>query len=110
MPSRLDFDLARRFRELAAERHPGEVLEVRIFGSRARDEAGEDSDLDLFVLTRADDHRMRAALQDAVWDVAAEFGFPYPVVPLVMSRERFEDLLRRERLIARDIQEEGVPA
>lgn len=61
MPSRLDFDLARRFRELAAERHPGEVLEVRIFGSRARDEAGEDSDLDLFVLTRSDDTRMRDA-------------------------------------------------
>lgn len=110
MPTRLDLDLARRFREVAAERHPGEVLDVRIFGSRARDEAGEDSDLDLVVMTRSDGPRVRAGLQDAVWDVAAEFGFPYPVVPLILSRERFEDLRRRERLIVRNILEEGVPA
>lgn len=110
MPTRQDLELARRFRELAAERHPGQVLEVLIFGSRARDEAREDSDQDLFVLTRSDDPRLRAGLQDAAWDAAAEFGFPYLVVPLVMSRERFQDLQRRERLLARDILNEGIPA
>lgn len=65
---------------------------------------------DAFVLSRSDDPRIRAGLQDAAWDAAAEFGFPYLVAPLVMSRERFQDLQRRERLLARDILNEGIPA
>ena len=50
-----DIDFARRYRQKADALFPGEVQEVRIFGSRGRGEERPDSDLDLFVLMQGED-------------------------------------------------------
>ncbi len=106
MPSATDLKIARRYRELACSRFPDEIIEVRIFGSRARDQAHENSDLDLFVLTKTD--RQRGELQALGFDVGQEFGFVYPIVPLVLSKVSFEELRERERRIAQDIDRFGI--
>ena len=81
---------------------------VRLFGSWARGEAGEDSDVDVAVviegLTRDE---WRDAVSDAV-DVELETGAT--LSPFVVSGEHFDLLVRRELTIARDILEEGIEA
>jgi predicted nucleotidyltransferase len=80
---------------------------ARLFGSWARGQARSDSDIDVAVvidgLSRAE---WALAINDAV-DVEAATGLA--LTPFVLSGERFDHLVARERRIARDILEEGLP-
>lgn len=88
-------------------RYGPELLELRLFGSFARGEAGEDSDVDVAVV-----------LEDAGWDrrravidLAADVGLEHDLAisPTVFDRETFERWRREERPLVRDIEREGVP-
>lgn len=103
-----DLAFARRFRALAEERFRDDILEVRIFGSRARGDARIDSDLDLFVRTRDNDRKRRNSLCDLAWDIAYEMELEYPVTVHVMDDAHFQRLFNLERRLARDIVREGV--
>jgi len=82
------------------------LRDVRLFGSFARGEADEESDVDVLVLI--DDCRGG--------DVGLAAGEAGPVIvetlvplaPLVLSTERFEALRRGERALAREIDEQGI--
>ncbi|MGO9833396.1 MAG: nucleotidyltransferase family protein [Polyangiaceae bacterium] len=87
---------------------PGRVRFVRLFGSWARGEAREESDVDVAVVVEglARDE-WRTAVAEAV-DVELACGVT--LSPFVVSGEHFDLLVRRERRIAADILEEGIPA
>jgi hypothetical protein len=99
--------LAAYARRLSA-RFDGRLRFVRLFGSWARGEADEDSDVDVAVvvqgLTRDE---WRVAVADAV-EVELESGVT--LSPFVVSGEHFDLLRSRERKIAADIEEQGIPA
>jgi predicted nucleotidyltransferase len=83
------------------------LLDVRLFGSRARGEGHEDSDFDVFVLVddSAGDVRPR------VFDLAIDQELAHGVVlsPFVRTRSEMAELRRLERAIALDIDRDGVP-
>lgn len=82
------------------------MRDVRLFGSFARGDADEESDVDVLVLI--DD------LTDAEIGVVAGEVAPIilasqlPIAPLPMATARFEELRRSERLLAREIDADGV--
>jgi type I restriction enzyme S subunit len=81
---------------------------VRLFGSWARGEAREDSDIDVAVVI---DGLTHGEWEEAVGDaVQQELAHGVTLSAYVISGEHFDLLLRRERRIVRDILEEGVPA
>jgi predicted nucleotidyltransferase len=80
---------------------------VRLFGSRARGEGHERSDLDIAVLVSPEGRARRHALYDLAFDVGLAHGVE--LAPLVLEERRFQELKDRERLIARDIEIEGIP-
>lgn len=97
--------LAELGRELR-RRHGAGLIELRLFGSFARGEAGEDSDVDVaVVLERADWETRRAVL-----DLAADIGLAHDLAlsPTVFDRETFERWRREDRPLVRDIEREGV--
>jgi uncharacterized protein len=83
------------------------VRELVLFGSRARGEGNEDSDVD--VLVAIDDVTSLEAQEIAYFcgDLMTEHDVL--VSPFVLSTARLAELRRRERLIARDIDRDGVP-
>jgi predicted nucleotidyltransferase len=82
------------------------LVEVRLFGSFARGQAHEDSDVDVLVLVRG--------LTDAEIGVIAGEAAPLivktglPLAPLPMSLERLGQLRRDNRALARSLDEEGI--
>lgn len=101
-------ELAREYaRRLKQELGP-RLVEVRVFGSRARGDHRTDSDLDLFVLVDRADRPTRNVATDLATDLNLERGFEPFLAPLVMDEPEFELLQGRERRLARDILTQGI--
>jgi len=82
------------------------LRELRLFGSYARGDADEDSDVDVLVLIDG--------LTDLEIGVVATEAAPVilatgaPLAPLPMSSERFAELRRTGRPLAIDLDREGI--
>ncbi|MBK1667448.1 hypothetical protein CKO28_05310 [Rhodovibrio sodomensis] len=99
-----DRDLLRRFEARVREALPGRVDRVVAFGSRARGDHEEDSDLDVAVFVRDYRYEDRAA----VVRVASEFLGEEPVYLQAMAFEasRYDET----NFFFRNIRTEGVTA
>jgi predicted nucleotidyltransferase len=94
---------------VAAARHVlGPVLKsVRLFGSRARGEGHEHSDLDLALIVEPGGRARRRAVYDLAFDIGLAHGVE--LAPHVVEEPHFFELKGRERRIALDIEAEGIP-
>ena len=94
--------------ERIARLYPNEKPDVVLFGSFARNEAQEDSDIDVMYLVDAP----RSVIAERSWQVgnaAAEILMEYGVLisPIVENRKYFEDNVRLLPFF-QNIQKEGV--
>lgn len=90
-----------------ASRFPGRLLELRVFGSVARGEADDDSDVDvLVVLDRITSHAERVAPME----LAADVGLPRGLVvqALVLSQDELALQRRRETALAEALDRDGI--
>ena len=83
------------------------LKELRLFGSYAREEAREDSDVDVFVAIEDLTHAERDLAFDLAYDVEMH-GEWVGLSPLVYSTEQARDLRARERRLLCDIDREGI--
>ena len=88
------------------ERYDGQVLSVRLFGSKARGDFDADSDLDVMVLVHDDNWR----LAQAISFLAADVSLAHDVLlsPKVVSLTRWDFLNGEGFAIARNVQSEGI--
>jgi predicted nucleotidyltransferase len=97
----------REFTARARDLLGANLRSARLFGSRARGEGHERSDLDIALVVTPEGRARRHALYDLAFDVGLAHGVE--LAPLVLEERRFQELKDRERLIARDIEIEGIP-
>jgi uncharacterized protein len=83
-----------------------EVLDFKVFGSRARGDADEYSDMDVFLEVESLDNTLKEKISAIVWEV----GFNnYTVIsPLIFTRDELENSPLRASSIVEAIAEEGV--
>jgi predicted nucleotidyltransferase len=84
------------------------VERVILFGSRARGEGNESSDLDLAVILSGDEGPYWRQIVDVATDLNLEYEFRIRVSPLIVSHAKLLELWDRERAIARVILSEGI--
>jgi len=94
-------------------RIPDEILRlvrtVVVFGSRARDDAPDDSDLDLMVLVDELTPGMEERLDDIAYGVMWDRDFK-PIISLkVFTEARYRSALERDFSFYRNVEKEGVP-
>ncbi|MFH0728181.1 MAG: nucleotidyltransferase domain-containing protein [Pseudomonadota bacterium] len=81
--------------------------QVILFGSRARGDAESDSDMDvLVVLDEPVSRQARKIVSDNAWETGFEAGIV--VVPVVVSRDNWENGPNRASLLAIAVREEGL--
>lgn len=84
-----------------------DVTDVRLFGSKARGEAGPDSDVDVLVLVKRPDY----ALKHAILWLAAEVSLAYDVLlsPRVVPLAAWQKMGQADTLFYRTVRSEGIP-
>lgn len=82
-------------------------VRVIIFGSRARGDYEEGSDIDIAIIVSG----LTRELKNSILDLVAGIELKYltPLSALVISETDFEFLKKKERRIALDIDREGIP-
>jgi predicted nucleotidyltransferase len=83
-----------------------QLVSIVLFGSMARGDYHDASDIDVAVIVRGLTRRMKGQILDEVAELELEHHTPLSV--LVFSEEEFNHLKKRERRIALDIEREGI--
>lgn len=85
------------------------MVDIRLFGSKARGDATADSDIDVLVIVTPDAERIRLAT--AVSDIAFDVNRAHAVFisPVVVSSGDLQDEIYRETPFLRAVYTEGVP-
>ncbi len=84
------------------------VYKLILFGSRARGDADPYSDMDvLVVLEGAPEERAFDYVSECAWE--AGFAQGIVLVPVVFTRDEWENSPQRFSLLARAVEAEGVP-
>jgi len=86
------------------------VHRVILFGSRARGEGNEGSDLDLAVILSGDEGPYWRQIVDVATELNLEYGYRVRISPLIVSQAKLLELWDRERAIAHAILVEGIEA
>jgi predicted nucleotidyltransferase len=82
------------------------LVEIRVFGSRARGDNEIDSDLDVFVEVERLDRKIRRLIQDTAWEIGLDYSLV--IAPIVFSRDEIERLPSRSSPILEAVRGEGI--
>lgn len=97
---KIALELKKRLSEIAP------LADFKVFGSRARGDADEYSDMDVFVEVETATRDIRKKIAQIAWEVG--FNYLVHISPLVFTREELENTPVRSSPIVRNIREEGV--
>lgn len=82
------------------------LVDFRIFGSRARGDADEYSDMDVFIEVELLDKKIKGDILDVVWEVGFEHGTV--IAALIFARDEIENTAMRSSQIIKNIEKEGI--
>ncbi len=99
-----DSKIAAELKRRLAEAIP--LLDFRVFGSRARGEGDEYSDLDVFIKVEWINPELKEKIEDIVWEVG--FNNFIVISPLIFTKDELENTALRSSPIVKNITEEGV--
>lgn len=95
------------FSDRLVERFPGDILEVTLFGSKARGDSGPWSDIDILITVRHENWSLRREISTLAADVSLEYDVL--LGPRVIGQERWERMKEYRFGLYKSIIDEGIP-
>ncbi|MFA4910169.1 MAG: nucleotidyltransferase domain-containing protein [Desulfobacteria bacterium] len=99
-----DLKVVQKFKSLVSQK--ARVHEVRVFGSRARGDASEESDLDVLVVVDYLDHSIEKYISECAWEVG--FSEDIVIIPIVINLDALKNTPIRESIFIKNVYREGV--
>ena len=99
-----DVRVIEKFKQLVSQKV--KVLELRVFGSRARGDATEESDLDVLVVVDRLDHSIEKYISECAWKVG--FHEDVLIMPVAVSMDTVKNSSLRESVFIKNVYREGV--
>jgi uncharacterized protein len=99
-----DYEIAKELKERLSQ--VVHLIDIRVFGSRARGDADEYSDMDIFIEVEFLDKKIRGRINDIIWEVG--FNNSIYISPLIFTRYEIEESPLRASPIVENIFEDGV--
>jgi predicted nucleotidyltransferase len=82
------------------------LVKMRLFGSKARGDATQESDIDVLVVVSRIEPEVERQVCDAAF--AASLEHDVLIAPVLVSRARYEDAVRRISDLAVAVEREGI--
>ncbi|HOL55320.1 MAG TPA: nucleotidyltransferase domain-containing protein [bacterium] len=82
------------------------LVDFRVFGSRARGEGDEYSDMDIFLEVEALNEGLKERILDIIWEVSFETCIV--ISPLIFTKEEIENSPLKVSPLVKNIMEEGI--
>ncbi|WP_066638541.1 nucleotidyltransferase domain-containing protein [Desulfolucanica intricata] len=86
--------------------YPEQVVSIELFGSKARGDARDDSDIDILIIVKDRHNIDRNKIYDYVLD--AELNYGINISLKIYNKEDFDKLIKLNVPFASNIQKEGV--
>ena len=99
-----DYKIASELKRRLAE--AVELIDFKIYGSKARGDDDVFSDLDVFIEVASLDRKTNDLISEIAWEVSLENSIV--ISPLVFTRDEIENSPLRESPIVININEEGI--
>ncbi|MFH0925929.1 MAG: nucleotidyltransferase domain-containing protein [bacterium] len=99
-------DILRELKDSLTDFLDNSLLKIVLFGSKARGDYDEQSDIDLAVIVQ----RLTREKKRDILDIVADLEIKYLIIlsVIVFSEEEFNRLKQQERRLVLDIEKEGI--
>lgn len=107
MKAQIEISTANEIKTALANLLGDYLIDIKLFGSRARNEAHEESDMDILVLLN---QKLPRELDDEYFNILGDIELKYliPISPLTLTIEQYNDMKDRELLIIDEIEKYGI--
>ena len=97
----------KKFKAAVEKALAGKLVDIKLFGSKARGDARKDSDIDVLVVTSSDDWRIRNVVYRMVSDILLETEVS--ISAKALSRRDCERLRTEGSAFIRNVIQDGIP-
>lgn len=85
---------------------PNSMIQITLFGSKARGDDTEESDIDLLIITKNEAGDLKSQIRDVGYDLSLEYDVIFNLFPY--TQERWDWMASVRHPLWRSITEEGI--